>query len=330
MDFHFNEDELALIEAARNVFDGEYDMNRLRTVLAAEPVRDLWPQYSELGLFSLLVPETEGGLAQNFAVMAAVAEAAAYAGIIEPLVDTAGLIVPLLVQMGEYDKLQALIKGEVKFGLVTPLYEFNRSLNDCIQVIVTTEDGGRFLDKAQIIYKPVDSIDGLQAVFKTDTSVALPNAWIEWYGGVLNAATLTGLAQRLLDMSVDYAGQRQQFGKRIGSFQAIKHQIANVYTQINFTRPMVHLAALKGGRAVHIAKLAATDTATLAVETAIQIFGAMGYTAEADTHIFMKRVWALAGDWGDRHYHMKKLENLILDGQLEIGAQSTFMEAEHG
>ena len=87
---------------------------------------------------------------------------------------------------------------------------------------------------------------------------------------------------------------------------------------------MVHLAAIQGGRAVHTAKVAAIDTAMLAAETAIQVHGGMGYTFEVDLHLFMKRAWALCGEWGDRNYHMKKLEEMVLEGDEPLGAGTTF------
>lgn len=93
---------------------------------------------------------------------------------------------------------------------------------------------------------------------------------------------------------------------------------------IEFTRPMVHLAALQSGRTVHTAKVAAIDTSMLAAETAIQIHGGMGYTCEVDLHMFMKRAWALCGEWGDRNYHMKRLEEIILDGEAILGPGTTF------
>ena len=143
-------------------------------------------------------------------------------------------------------------------------------------------------------------------------------------GAVLTAAQLIGLSKRMVDMSVEYAKDRHQFGKPIGSFQAIKHHLATVHTQIEFTRPMVQLAAIQGGGAVHTAKIAAIDTAMLAAETAIQVHGGMGYTYEVDLHLFMKRAWALCGEWGDRNYHMKKLEDMILDGDADIGPGTSF------
>ena len=75
---------------------------------------------------------------------------------------------------------------------------------------------------------------------------------------------------------------------------------------------------------MHTAKIAAIDTAMLAAETAIQVHGGMGYTYEVDLHLFMKRAWALCGEWGDRNYHMKKLEDMILDGDADIGPGTSF------
>jgi len=97
-----------------------------------------------------------------------------------------------------------------------------------------------------------------------------------------------------------------------------------VHTQIEFTRPIIHLAAIKGGAAVHNAKISAIDTAMLAAETAIQVHGGMGYTYEVELHFFMKRAWALCGEWGDRNYHMKQLEDLILDGEPALGPGQSF------
>ena len=171
--------------------------------------------------------------------------------------------------------------------------------------------------------EPVRSIDPLRKLVKCETDKS-PNELAEHHGAVLTAAQLIGLSKRMLDMSVDYAKDRQQFGKPIGTFQAIKHQLANVHTQIDFTRPIIQLAAIKGGATVHNAKVSAIDTAMLAAETAIQVHGGMGYTYEVDLHFFMKRAWALCGEWGDRNYHMKKLEDYVFADDTELGAGTTF------
>ena len=297
MDFRFTQDQQDLISAAKAFFDGENTVERMRKMAAGEDVTDLWPQFAELGLLGVMVPESAGGLEQPLVVMAAIAEAAGYAGLSEHYVEIAGITVP----HANPDELSGPIRRAMRSDL--------RSYIDAS--LAQTDDIVRSIDPLRNLVKVEDVND------KHIESV-------NFYGAVLTAAQLIGLSQRMVDMSVDYAKDRHQFGKPIGSFQAIKHHLATVFTQIEFTRPMVHLAAIKGGVAVHNAKVAAIDTAMLAAETAIQVHGGMGYTYEVDLHLFMKRAWALCGEWGDRNYHMKKLEDLVLCGDETLGPGATF------
>jgi len=297
MDFRFTEDQQDLINAAKAVFDGENTVERMRAMVAGEEVADLWPQFAELGLLGLMAPESAGGLGQPLVVMAAVAEAAGYAGLSEPYLEIAGITVP----HANEDELSGHISRAARSDLRPYI---DASLEEAVEV--------------------VRSIDPLRHLVKARSGNDENIESINYHGAVLTAAQLIGLSQRMVDMSVAYAKDRHQFGKAIGSFQAVKHQLANVYTQIEFTRPIIHLAAIKGGAAVHNAKVAAIDTAMLAAETAIQVHGGMGYTYEVDLHLFMKRAWALCGEWGDRNYHMKKLEDYILNGDAELGPGTTF------
>lgn len=297
MDFRYTQGQQDLIDAAKAVFDGENTLERMRAMAAGETVTDLWPQFAELGLLGIMASETHGGLEQDLSVMAGVAEAAGYAGLSEPLVEIAGITVPY------NQNVEATISGESREAVLSELRQY-------VDATMTKGDDVQSIDPLRNLVKP--------------TSSANDNELAQWNGAVLTAAQLIGLSKRMVDMSVDYAKERQQFGKPIGSFQAIKHHLATVHTQIEFTRPMVQLAALQGGRAVHTAKIAAIDTAMLAAETAIQVHGGMGYTFEVDLHLFMKRAWALCGEWGDRNYHMKKSEDMILDGDADLGPGTTF------
>ena len=297
MDFRFTQDQQDLIDGAKAFFDSEITVERLRKMAVGEQVANLWPQFAALGLLGLMAPGSAGGLDQPLVVMVGVAEAAGYVGLSEPYIEIAGITVP----HAEADELSGQIRRAVRSDL--------RSYIDAS----LTETG-----------EVVSSIDPLRNLVKGKGGNDKNIDSVNFYGAVLTAAQLIGLSKRMLDMSVDYAKDRHQFGKPIGSFQAVKHQLANVHTQIEFTLPIIHLAAIKGGRAVHNAKVAAIDTAMLAAETAIQVHGGMGYTFEVDLHLFMKRAWALCGEWGDRSYHMKKLEDYILEGDAELGPGHTF------
>lgn len=319
MDFRFTEDEQDLIDAAKAVFDGENTPERMRGLIGGEMSDTLWRQFAELGLFGVMASEGNGGLSQSLAVMAGISEAAGYAGLPEPYVEQAGLVVPLLEQMGEVDALAQVLSGDESYSVAHPLVAYHNGADHCAGFITD-----RIVRAEDTKLTLVKSIDPLRRLFKIDVQ-GTANPQAEHQGAVLTAAQLVGLSARMVDMSVDYAKDRHQFGKPIGSFQAVKHHLATVYTQIEFTRPMVHLAALQGGRSVHMAKLAAIDTAMLAVETAIQVHGGMGYTFEVDLHMFMKRAWALCGEWGDRSYHMNRLEEFILQDGADLGPGQTFV-----
>lgn len=336
MDFRYTQNQQDLIEATKKVLEGKNTLQRLRDLVGERRAEntikqkmengasDIWSQFAKLGLFGIMANETDGGLEQPLVLMVGVAEAAGYVALPEPLVELAGIVVPLLSQMNNLERLAQVLEGRLSVGIITPLLPINNATAYHDMFIVTSKFGGELILKDDLNLESRHSIDPLRTLAKADKTSSL-NALADYHGAVLSAAQLLGLAQRMIDMSAEYAKNRYQFGQPIGAFQAIKHQLATAYMQIEFTRPIIQLAALQGGVVVHTAKLAAIDAAMLAAETAIQVHGGMGYTYEVDLHLFMKRTWALCGEWGDRSYHMKKLEDYLLNGELDIGMMQTFI-----
>ena len=115
------------------------------------------------------------------------------------------------------------------------------------------------------------------------------------FGALATAAQLVGAAQAMLDASVSYAKQRSQFGTVIGTYQAIKHKLADVLIAVEMARPLVYGAALAladgspdTARDVSAAKVAATDAALLAARSALQTHGAIGYTQEHDLSLLLE------------------------------------------
>jgi hypothetical protein len=122
------------------------------------------------------------------------------------------------------------------------------------------------------------------------------------------AAQLVGLGQRMLDMTVDYVKQRQQFGVPIGSFQAVKHQLADSLKELAFARPPVWRAASTlEPRDVSMAKAMASDAASFVARRALQCHGAIGYTVEYELHRFLKQTWVLARSFGDAAWHRDRI-----------------------
>ena len=122
------------------------------------------------------------------------------------------------------------------------------------------------------------------------------------------AAQLVGLGQRMLDMTVDYVRQRQQFGVPIGSFQAVKHQLADSLKELTFARPAVWRAAASlEPRDISMAKAMASDAASFVARRALQCHGAIGYTVEYELHRYLKHTWVLARSFGDASWHRDRI-----------------------
>ncbi len=126
-----------------------------------------------------------------------------------------------------------------------------------------------------------------------------------------------------IDMAVRYACQRKQFGVPIGSFQAVKHMLADLQVRLEYARPVVYRAAHSVARAarcrsvdVSMAKAAASEAAVKAARAALQVHGAIGYTWEQDLHVWMRRAWSLELAWGSGAWHRARVAEAVLDGAV--------------
>jgi alkylation response protein AidB-like acyl-CoA dehydrogenase len=142
-------------------------------------------------------------------------------------------------------------------------------------------------------------------------------------GALACAAQQLGVGAQLIDMAVAYACQRRQFGVAIGSFQAIKHMLADVTVKVEYARSVVYRAAHSVARGaptravdVSAAAVAASEAALAAARTALQVHGAIGYTWEQDLHIWMRRAWSLSRAWGDVAWHRARVADAVIDGAL--------------
>jgi alkylation response protein AidB-like acyl-CoA dehydrogenase len=131
-------------------------------------------------------------------------------------------------------------------------------------------------------------------------------------GALATAAYVHGAGAALLSRATGYARQRHQFGRPIGSFQAVKHQLADVAVALDLARPLLFGAALAldtatAARDVSAAKVACTDAAYRAARTALQVHGAIGYTAEYDLGLWLTKVRALVSAWGTQRFHRQRV-----------------------
>jgi alkylation response protein AidB-like acyl-CoA dehydrogenase len=136
------------------------------------------------------------------------------------------------------------------------------------------------------------------------------------------AAELVGGMQRSLDISVEYAKTRKQFGKPIGSFQAVQHQCADMYLETESARSAVYYAgwALQenspdAATAVSIAKMYASDAGRTVGNRGIQIHGGMGFTWENDLHLYYRRAKASETAFGDATFHRERIASMVIDSR---------------
>ena len=156
----------------------------------------------------------------------------------------------------------------------------------------------------------VGSVDPTRHLFEVSgTGAAHPEAFD--LAVLATSAQLLGCGERLLADSVTYVKQRRQFGREIGSYQAIKHKLADVRIALDFARPLIYGAAL-GEISASAAKVAASDAAYLASRTGLQVHGAIGYTQEFDLSLWITKVRALVTAWGTpAHHRARVLEGVV-------------------
>jgi alkylation response protein AidB-like acyl-CoA dehydrogenase len=146
---------------------------------------------------------------------------------------------------------------------------------------------------------------------------------------VATAAELTGLAQRALDMTVEYAKERQQFGRAIGSYQAVSHKCAHMLLDTENARSCTYYAAWAADAepeslqlAASVAKAEASDAACRVTGDALQVHGGIGFTWEHDIHFFLKRARVDAALFGDPSWHRGRVANFVVDEGMGLPARA--------
>jgi alkylation response protein AidB-like acyl-CoA dehydrogenase len=318
----------------------------------AELSANRWAVLAELGAPALVVPEGANGLGLSDVDLVGVLEEAGHACLPEPLLETAALAAPTLAALlpdpAAAAALAALVEDDVVFA-VGGIDVTTRGITSPTEVsadgMLRTPRVSGARDAGILLLACRDDESGwqLHAVpASSSTAEATPAlsasrdlSTVHWplasdtllaYGvaaeaaaGLLadraaagSAALLVGLADRMVTMAASYAKERHQFGRPIGSFQAVKHHLANARVALEFARPAVYRAAWSLATAqptishdASMAKAMASDAADLAARVALQVHGAIGYTWECDLHFFLKRTWALSRAWGDAATHRR-------------------------
>ncbi|MAG30901.1 MAG: acyl-CoA dehydrogenase [Deltaproteobacteria bacterium] len=323
MDFQPTEDQKALREGIRSFVEGQVPNERFPDFERSKGFdRALWGELAEMGVFALRLPEEQGGIGLGYSDAVLVFEELGRRLVPGPIAWShlaAGLIDGVATG-------QTVVGGLDHWaGNPDPiLVEHFESLD----VLLVLRPGGVYridpdsLDATEIDVPldpltPIHQITSLPQGQKIGDSQAAARLRLE--GGAIIAALQLGVAEGALELANEYAKQRQQFGRSIGSFQAVKHMLAEMFVKQEAARSSAYNAGATLDapevadvqRAVSAAKLTAGEGAIRNARTGIQVHGGMGFTWEVMAHYYLKRAWVLENVFGTQEEHAERLADIL-------------------
>lgn len=316
MNFAFDEEQLALRDGVRALLAKECTPDDVRASWDTETGRSQqrWQALADTGALGLVVPEQFGGLGLDETWLVLLLEEAGRAALPEPLgpVTVAiGLIVDSAPESPREEWLPRILSGEVIAVAALPGQRWVDDAHVADLLLVTEEGQLHVLDPGTVEIVPAPTLDRSRRLFTISPQFTARSCLADRAGEAIAkaldrerlaaAAYLLGSARKLVDLATSYALEREQFGAPIGSFQAVKHQLASALVKIEFARPAVYRAAWSiandiQGRTEHVAmaRTLAGEAAHLAARTSLQVHGAIGYTDEHDLHLWLRRALAPA------------------------------------
>jgi alkylation response protein AidB-like acyl-CoA dehydrogenase len=366
MQFGLSESQKMLQDNARKFFAGECPMAEVRRLMETDTAYDptLWAKMTEQGFTGIIFPEEYGGVGLGKVELILLMEEAGRALLPGPFFSTvalAGVVLDALGTAGQKSKyLAPICRGEARStvamlesgaswdpadarisvvnGRLTgeKLFVPDAAVADCI--VVVAHDGVFVVDAkaAGVSIAPMPAMDLTRKL----SSVKFDNTPAEKLGGAGSlaraldvataalAAELVGGMQRTLDITVEFAKTRKQFGKAIGGFQAVQHQCADMYLETESSRSAAYYAAWAleenapdATVAVSIAKMYAGDAGRTVGNRGIQIHGGMGFTWENELHLYYRRAKASETALGDASFHRERIARLVIDAGA-MSAQS--------
>ncbi len=309
MDLTTSDDQQALQEMISRFAADRFDIDTVRAF--GEPGgfdRAAWAELAELGTFGIALPEDAGGVGLG-TIDAVLVHEALGAGLVPGPLVAATLAAGLVDGVIDGSVVPAVLDRPAHGPVVV------EHLRDADVLLVVDGDGVSKVDTAGLAgtvlphpTDPVTPVTLLDAV-PTGERVAGPEVAAAWrrLGSVLASAQLVGLSEASTAVAVDYAKERQQFGRPIGSFQGLKHLLADCYMRTEVARSAVWSAGVNIDepepgdidRAVAAARLMAARAATENGKTGVQVHGGMGFTWEVVAHLYLKRAWVLETQFGN-------------------------------
>jgi alkylation response protein AidB-like acyl-CoA dehydrogenase len=357
MNFELTDDQLSIKRTARELLGSRYRRQTIRDLAADERgfTDEQWEELAQLGWPGVIVPEADGGLGLGAVELVVIQEEIGYALAPTPLFSTVSAAL-LLVASGSDEQrrswLPRLAAGDIR-GTVATWEERSGPAPDRSELepvdgritghkvavpdaasarilIVAGADGRHFLvqrDEPGVSINPQRTLDPTRKLYTlafdgatADELSASGSARVaQAYATIVTAlaAENVGIAQRAMEMAVSYAKDRKQFGRPIGSYQAVSHRCAQMLLEVEGARSLCYWAgwALEHDpdvavRAASMAKAYAGDAGFRVAASALQVHGGIGFTWEHDLHFFLKRAKANAHAFGDSRWHRERVAAL--------------------
>ncbi|WP_123028278.1 acyl-CoA dehydrogenase IpdE2 [Mycolicibacterium stellerae] len=275
----------------------------------------LWKLLCEqVGAAALVVPEERGGAGGELADAAVVLEELAKALTPTPLLGTTLAELALLsADEPDADALENLAEGT---AIGTVVFDPGFVINGAVADIVVAADGEKLTRWTTFTSTPVDTMDltrPLARLRPQDTADIGADPGLADTASILVAVEQIGAAAKCLDLTVEYTKDRVQFGRPIGSFQALKHRMADLYVAVQSARAVVNDAVAEPSpTSAALARFSASEAFTKVAAEAVQMHGGIAITWEHDIQLYFKRAHGSAQLLGPPREHLRRLESEVL------------------
>lgn len=309
-----SEERQLLRETVAALVDKHASPEAVRTAMESERGYDekLWSLLCEqVGAAALVVPEELGGAGGELADAAVVLEELGKALVPTPLLGTT-LAELALLAVDDHEPLEGLAEGT---SIGTVAFDADYVINGDVADVVIGTDGQNLTRWTTFTATPKSTMDltrRLSSVIPGDTVVLGADPGLADTAALLMAAEQIGAASRCLDLTVAYTKDRVQFGRAIGSFQALKHRMADLYVKVSSARAVVNDAiADPSPTTASLARYFASEALSAVTAEAIQLHGGIAITWESDIQLYFKRAHGSAQLLGPPRQHLRRLETQV-------------------
>ncbi len=328
MEFGFSDEQREIKSTAHEFLSARFKPERVRELAESESPYDddVWREMCELGWPGIAIAEEHGGQGLGTVELVILQEELGYACAPSPMLANA-YAGAVLQSAGSDEQKQRWLPG-IAAGTERGAAEMTcdpepivGAAEGAVVLVMAAGEGARLVEPDDAELERLDLIDSTRAYYRVRAEGGDPVpgeiARAGAIGQVAIAAELVGVAQRALDMATHYAKEREQFGRPIGSYQAVSHRLADMLWAVEEARSLTYYAGWVAdaepeslGLAASMAKARASDAAAAVAHDAIQTFGGIGFTWEHDVHYLLKRAKVSGQLMGTADAHREQVAEL--------------------